>query len=93
VPPSVQHFNQVREMSDCTLQIGRDFLDVGSTAQVIASANRALCHPINSDVSTEIVLAATQLLLQRSEPDQLRLNLERLVKRLTQARNTARRKH
>jgi hypothetical protein len=89
----VQHFNQVREMSDCTLQIGRDFLDVGSTARVIASANRALCHPINSDVSTEIVLAATQLLLQRSEPDQLRLNLERLVKRLTQARNTARRKH
>lgn len=92
VQPNAQHFNQVREMSDCTLQIGRDFLDVGSPAQVIASANRALCHPINSDVSTEIVLAATELLLQRSEPDQLRLNLERLVKRLTQARNTARRK-
>jgi len=80
-------------MSDCTLEIGRDFLCLGSPAQVIASANRALCHPINSDVSTEIVLAATDQLLQQSEPDQLRPNLERLIKRLAQARETARRKH
>jgi hypothetical protein len=79
-------------MSDCTLEIGRDFLSIGSPAQVIASAKRALCHPINSDFATEIVLAATDQLLQISDPDQLRRNLERLVSRLSRARETARRK-
>ena len=77
-------------MSNSTLEIGRDFLSVGSTAQVIASANRALCHPINNDLAPEIVLAATDHLLQASGPDELRPNLELLVKRLSRAREKAR---